>query len=74
MDGTLLNIAGMIVTGAGLYLAVGVVFALVWITVLAGRADPGARGAGLGFRLIIAPAAMLLWPVLLVKALRGFSA
>ena len=72
MDGTLLSIAGLIVTGAGVYLAVGAVFALVWITVLAGRADPGARGAGPWFRLIIAPAAALLWPVLLVKALRGF--
>ncbi len=73
MDGTLLVIAGLIVTGAGLYLAAGAVFALIWITVLAGRADPGARGAGIGFRLIIAPAAVLLWPVLLLKALRGFA-
>jgi len=72
MDGTLLTIAGLIVTGAGVYLALGAVFALVWITLLAGRADPGARGAGIGFRLIIAPAAMLLWPVLLAKALKGF--
>lgn len=73
MDGTLLGIARLIVAGAAAYLAVGAVFALVWITLLAGRADPGARGAGIGFRLIIAPAAMLLWPVLLLKALRGFS-
>lgn len=72
MDGTLLTIAGLIVTGAGVYLALGAVFALVWIMLLAGRADPGARGAGIGFRLIIAPAAMLLWPVLLAKALKGF--
>ena len=67
MDQRLLDIAGLIVAGVGVYLALGAVFALAWVTVLAGRADPGARGAGLGFRLIIFPAALLLWPVLLLR-------
>ncbi len=70
MDQKLLDIAAVIVAGAGVYLAVGAVFALVWITVLAGRVDPGAKGAGIGFRLIIAPAAVLLWPVLLLRLAR----
>ena len=70
MDQRLLDIAGLSTAAAGVYLALGAVFALVWITVLAGRVDPGAKGAGIGFRLIIAPAAVLLWPVLLLRLAR----
>lgn len=71
MDQRLLDIAGLIVAGVGVYLALGAVFAVAWITVLAGRIDPGAKGAGIGFRLVIAPAAALLWPALLLRVFRG---
>lgn len=69
MDQTLLTMAGLLVAAGGLYLAAGLVFGLVYVTALAARLDPGARGAGPGFRLIILPAAVLLWPWLLVRTL-----
>jgi hypothetical protein len=68
-DGNRFEAAGLIVTGAGGYLALGAVFGLVYVIWLAGRLDPGARGAGIGFRLIILPAAVLIWPWLLVRVL-----
>lgn len=38
---------------------------------LAARFDPAARGASLAFRLAIAPGTVLLWPVVLLAAVRG---
>jgi hypothetical protein len=49
----------------GLYLAIGLCFALIFVGVLVGRIDPAARGAGWGFRLLILPGAAALWPLLL---------
>lgn len=49
----------------GLYLAIGLCFALVFVGVLVGRIDPATRGTGWGFRLLILPGAAALWPLLL---------
>jgi hypothetical protein len=51
------------------YLGVGAVFSLVYGLFLAGRLEPAARGAPAGFRLIIMPAAALMWPMLLGRLL-----
>jgi hypothetical protein len=48
-------------------LAVGGCFAFVG----AARLDPAARGASIGFRLLIWPAAAALWPWALVRLLRS---
>jgi hypothetical protein len=52
-----------------LYLAVGGLFGLVFVTVLVGRIDEGARGS-YPFRLLILPAAVLLWPWIAFVTLR----
>ena len=44
-------------------LAVGVPFVLRGV----GRADEAARGASLGFRLLILPGALALWPLMAAK-------
>jgi hypothetical protein len=56
------------------YAALGVGFALWFGWAGAARMDPAARGAGLGFRLLILPGAAALWPLLLARSLRGQSA
>ena len=56
---------GLIVAGA--YAAIGLVFALAFVIRGAGVIDPNAKGAPIGFRLLILPAAMLLWPLLAVR-------
>lgn len=54
----------------GIYLAAGVIFAVPFVTLWAGRLDTVALKGGWGFRLVILPAATALWPLLLAKTLR----
>jgi hypothetical protein len=67
-------IAQFILTAFSLYLLAGLVFALWFIWFGAHRLDGAAKGAGIGFRLMILPAAALLWPVLIVKLFKAPSA
>lgn len=53
------------------YLAMGAVFAAVFVTRGVDRIDPMARGAGWGFRVLIAPGSALFWPLLLVRWAAG---
>jgi hypothetical protein len=53
------------------YLGIGTAFSLAFIAIGVHRIDPMARGAGWGFRLLIAPGAALLWPLLLVRWAAG---
>ena len=54
----------------GLYLAVGVLFALPFAFVGVQRIDPDATGAGIGFRLVILPGVVMLWPLMARRWLR----
>ena len=56
------------------YLGIGTAFAVVFVAFGVDRVDPMARGAGWGFRLLIAPGAALLWPLLLVRWAAGSTA
>jgi hypothetical protein len=66
--------ANAILLATGVYLALGLAFALAFVTAGVQRLDPGARGAGLGFHLLILPGSAALWPLLLVRWLRGDEA
>ncbi|MCB1034658.1 MAG: hypothetical protein KDD47_12575 [Acidobacteria bacterium] len=55
----------------GLYLAAGVVFALVFHRQGLVRMDPGVEGGGWFFRLLITPGLVALWPVLWRKGRRS---
>ena len=59
------SIARLIVGAAGAYAAAGAVFGLLFVTRGVSRIDASARGAGWGFRLLILPGAIALWPYLL---------
>lgn len=61
--------AEYVVLGLGVYFGVGVLFALLFLTVLIGRMDPAAKGTSPWFRLIISPGVVGLWPLMLVKVL-----
>jgi hypothetical protein len=56
---------------AALYLAVGTAFALPFAFRWSGRLDPVAAHGTIGFRLLIIPGAMLLWPLLLIRLRRS---
>lgn len=59
---------GLLLTGG--YAGLGLVFAAAFHAVGLKRFDHGARGAGWGFRLIITPGIVVLWPVLLALWMR----
>ena len=61
--------ANAILFAAGVYLAIGGVFGLVFVAFGAPRLDHAATGSGLLFRLLILPGAVGLWPAMLLRAL-----
>ena len=60
------EIAAAGVGAVGLYLAVGSAVAAAFHWRGLGRIDPAARGAGPGFRFLITPGLVALWPWMLV--------
>jgi hypothetical protein len=52
---------------AALYLLLGVLFAFFFLTKGIQKIDTAATGSGRGFRIIILPGIIILWPVLLNK-------
>jgi hypothetical protein len=64
-------VAQAIISGVSLYLIAGVNVALVLLPLL-GRIDPAARGA-YGFRLLLAPGVILLWPLVIWSTLRALK-
>ena len=58
-------LARLILAAAEVYAAVGVIFAMVFVTRGVGRVDAGAVGAGVWFRVVIRPGVAALWPVML---------
>jgi hypothetical protein len=65
------SLAYPIVLVAGVYLAIGLAFALLFVVRWVGRVDPAARSGTIGFRLLIIPGSALLWPLLAGRLLRG---
>ncbi len=58
------SIADLIVQSLGVYLAVGVLFGLAFVAIGANRIDPAAREGSWGFRVLIFPGSVALWPLL----------
>ena len=63
--------AEIAVLTAGIYLALGALFALAFIFAGAKHIDPDAREGTWGFRVLILPGAALLWPLLLKRWVQG---
>lgn len=66
------ELAGLIWTVIGVYAAIGVIVALLFVTVLIKRASAGARtSAPLQFRILIVPGCVAFWPIVLIRGLIG---
>jgi hypothetical protein len=65
-----LVLATWIVRLAALYLAAGCLFAIPFAWRWSGRLDPVAAHGTTGFRFLLLPGAILLWPLLLRRLLR----
>jgi hypothetical protein len=55
----------------GMYLACGLVFAIPFALIGVKRIDPHAAHGSWGFRLLIVPGTMALWPLLLHRWVKG---
>ena len=55
----------------GAYLLCGLAFAVPFVLAGAGRIDPHAAHGTWGFRLLITPGTILLWPLLARRWLKG---
>ena len=64
-------LANWLVTLAGIYVAIGVIFAIPFVIRGVNRVDPGAADGTWGFRLIIVPGVVALWPILMRRWITG---
>jgi hypothetical protein len=65
------RIAILFVDALSLYVALGVAFAVVFVSVGVKRLDSQAIGTGVGFRILIFPGSVAFWPLLLRRWARG---
>jgi hypothetical protein len=55
----------------GVYLACGLAVAIPFVLIGVGKIDPHAAHGSWGFRLLIIPGTVALWPLLLLRWMRG---
>lgn len=65
--------ARILVVAVGLYSLLGLLFSVPFVWWGVGRIDPSARRGTLGFRLLILPGTVALWPLLARRWLRRES-
>jgi hypothetical protein len=63
--------ASAAVLGLTVYVALGVAFGLPFVVWGVKHIDPAASGGTWGFRLLILPGCAALWPLLLLRLVRG---
>jgi hypothetical protein len=68
------TVASWLVLALGLYAGAGLLFALAFLARGVERIDAAARGATLGFRLVVLPGVVALWPLLVRRWWRGDAA
>ena len=69
-----MQIARLILAVAAAYAGIGVAFAIPFLTLGIQRIDAAARGAGWGFRWLVLPGVVALWPVLAARWARSAGA
>ena len=66
-------IAAVFLIVLGVYLLCGLFFAIPFVLAGAGKLDPHAMHGSWGFRLLIIPGTMALWPLLARRWLKGVN-
>jgi hypothetical protein len=66
-----MGIAEIILIIVALYLLLGVVFVIPFLTKGLTKVDEGAHGGTIGFKIIIIPGVIVFWPVLLNKWMKA---
>jgi hypothetical protein len=68
-----MSILGFIFFLVAIYFALGLLFAIPFLTRWIRQLDEGSHGAGWGFKIIILPGTIVFWPVLLKKLFITFK-
>jgi hypothetical protein len=63
--------ADLFLSGLGIYLGVGFVFAIPFVVLGARHIDPAASGGSWGFKVVSIPGSAIFWPLLMVRWVRG---
>ncbi len=63
----MLYLAAIILVILGIYLVIGIVFYVLFLSKLASELDQNTKGASIGFKLLIFPGIISLWPVVFSK-------
>jgi len=66
-----MGFANWLVALAGLYVLVGLLFAIGFVLAGVSRVDPVAREGTWGFRMIIVPGVVAVWPLLAARWMSG---
>lgn len=69
-----MKLAQFLLAAVTVFITLGLLFASWFVTWGVARLDPSARGAGLGFRLLIFPGVVAWWPWLVWRWWRGATA
>ncbi len=64
-------IAEALLSALGIYLVCGMVFAIPFVIVGVAKIDPHAAHGSWGFRLLIMPGTIFLWPLLARRWIKG---
>ena len=67
------TIASWIWTIIGIYLVLGILFAVLFLFIRLEKSDPAAAGSTKGFKAIILPGVILMWPTLLKRWIKGIN-
>ena len=63
----------VIVWVAGVYMALGLIFSIIFVILGVSKVDPAAKGTGFGFKLIIIPGLLVFWPLFMMRWLKGVT-
>ena len=66
-----MQIARWILAIVAAYTGTGIVFGVPFLAFGIERIDPAARGAGVGFRVLVFPGVVALWPVMAARWARS---
>lgn len=67
----MVTFAHILVFATAAYVGLGLLFASAFVTTGVGRIDPSAVHAPIGFRVVIIPGTIALWPLLAIRWVRG---
>ncbi|MFK7847519.1 MAG: hypothetical protein AB8G77_19665 [Rhodothermales bacterium] len=68
-----ITVASWIWSLIGIYLGLGVLFAILFLSLRLKKSDPDANGSSIGFRAIVLPGIILLWPALARRWIAGIT-